>query len=286
MFYLVFLGNFEWECKVVSMKGRTCYPLDYAYLLRMLFKSYLFFILVVLTFGYTDLSVENFPQGSCSVSFEQIADALYYNSSLTLSILHKLGVATEVFNLWFQMLQQVKKNGLRVNFKRWLLDLLCSPPPSRLCLIYFSCWQKFECVWKWFLWREHDKKVCCLGLTSLLALTADQLPGEALGRVFRATLDLLVAYKEQVAGLSLSLILVPYYLCDYIYCLFMYWDTCVKFYRSCEGWRGRRWWWYGWLPNGWWGWWWWWFWQGNGCWCWGWRWSWQHQTSKVSCTGA
>ncbi|KDO50573.1 hypothetical protein CISIN_1g001585mg [Citrus sinensis] len=93
-----------------------------------------------------------------------IADALYYNSSLTLSILHKLGVATEVFNLWFQMLQQVKKNGLRVNFK-----------------------------------REHDKKVCCLGLTSLLALTADQLPGEALGRVFRATLDLLVAYKEQVA---------------------------------------------------------------------------------------
>ncbi|KAH9783928.1 Importin beta-like SAD2 [Citrus sinensis] len=93
-----------------------------------------------------------------------IADALYYNSSLTLSILHKLGVATEVFNLWFQMLQQVKKNGLRVNFK-----------------------------------REHDKKVCCLGLTSLLALPADQLPGEALGRVFRATLDLLVAYKEQVA---------------------------------------------------------------------------------------
>lgn len=42
--------------------------------------------------------------------------------------------------------------------------------------------------------------MCCLGLTSLLPLPADQLPGEALGRVFRATLDLLVAYKEQVAG--------------------------------------------------------------------------------------
>lgn len=52
--------------------------------------------------------------------------------------------------------------------------------------------------------REQDKKVCCLGLTSLLALPADQLPGEALGRVFRATLDLLVAYKDQVAGLSLT----------------------------------------------------------------------------------
>ncbi|PPS11488.1 hypothetical protein GOBAR_AA09154 [Gossypium barbadense] len=47
--------------------------------------------------------------------------------------------------------------------------------------------------------REHDKKVCCLGLTSLLALPGEQLDGEALGRVFRAALDLLVAYKDQVA---------------------------------------------------------------------------------------
>ncbi|XP_076959357.1 importin beta-like SAD2 [Bidens hawaiensis] len=93
-----------------------------------------------------------------------IADALYYNPSLTLNILQKLGVTTEVFNLWFQMLQQTKKNGVRANFK-----------------------------------REHDKKVCCLGLTSLLTLPVDQLPGEALERVFKATLELLVAYKDQVA---------------------------------------------------------------------------------------
>ncbi|KAB2600365.1 importin-7-like protein [Pyrus ussuriensis x Pyrus communis] len=93
-----------------------------------------------------------------------IADALYYNAALALSILQKLGVATEIFNLWFQMLQQIKKSGVRANFK-----------------------------------REHDKKVCCLGLTSLMTLPAEQLPGEALGRVFRAALDLLVAYKEQVA---------------------------------------------------------------------------------------
>lgn len=53
--------------------------------------------------------------------------------------------------------------------------------------------------------REHDKKVCCLGLTSLLALPVDQLSGDALERVFKATLDLLVAYKDQVAGLSPSL---------------------------------------------------------------------------------
>ncbi|XP_054821198.1 importin beta-like SAD2 [Prosopis cineraria] len=93
-----------------------------------------------------------------------IADALYYNSALTLGILQKLGVALDIFNLWFHMLQQVKKSGVRANFK-----------------------------------REHDKKVCCLGLTSLLALPADQLPEDALGRVFRAVLDLLVAYKDQVA---------------------------------------------------------------------------------------
>ncbi|XP_004492039.1 importin beta-like SAD2 [Cicer arietinum] len=93
-----------------------------------------------------------------------IADALYYNAALTLSMLQKLGVASEIFHLWFHLLQQVKKSGVRANFK-----------------------------------REHEKKVCCLGLISLLALPADQLPGEALGRVFRATLDLLVAYKDQVA---------------------------------------------------------------------------------------
>ncbi|KAK8556288.1 hypothetical protein V6N13_064338 [Hibiscus sabdariffa] len=93
-----------------------------------------------------------------------IANALYYNSTLTLGILDKFCVTSEVFNLWFQLLQQVRKSGVRVNFK-----------------------------------RDHDKKVCCLGLTSLLALPGEQLAGEALGRVFRATLDLLVAYKDQVA---------------------------------------------------------------------------------------
>nr|KJB37957.1 hypothetical protein B456_006G228100 [Gossypium raimondii] len=92
-----------------------------------------------------------------------IANSVYYNAVLTLSILNKLCVTTEVFNLWFHLLQQVKKSGLLANFK-----------------------------------REHDKKVCCLGLTSLLALPGEQFPGEALERVFKATLDLLVAYKGQI----------------------------------------------------------------------------------------
>lgn len=48
----------------------------------------------------------------------KIADALYYNAALTLSILQKLGVATDLFALWFQMLQEVKKSGVRAHFKR------------------------------------------------------------------------------------------------------------------------------------------------------------------------
>ncbi|MBA0797427.1 hypothetical protein Gohar_008130 [Gossypium harknessii] len=47
-----------------------------------------------------------------------IANAVYYNAALTLSILNKFSVTTEVFNLWFQLLQQVRKSGLRANFKR------------------------------------------------------------------------------------------------------------------------------------------------------------------------
>jgi cobalamin biosynthesis protein CobT len=38
-----------------------------------------------------------------------------------------------------------------------------------------------------------------LGLTSLLSLPSELLPEESLGQIFRAVLDLLVAYKEQVA---------------------------------------------------------------------------------------
>uniref|UniRef100_A0A0A9CSS8 Importin-7/11-like TPR repeats domain-containing protein n=1 Tax=Arundo donax TaxID=35708 RepID=A0A0A9CSS8_ARUDO len=93
-----------------------------------------------------------------------IANALYYNPYLTLEILQKLGVAAEIFSHWFAMLQQVKKSGARANFK-----------------------------------REHDKKVCCLGLTSLIGLPADKIPAEALDQIFKATLELLVAYKDQVA---------------------------------------------------------------------------------------
>ncbi|CAN8285361.1 unnamed protein product [Cochlearia groenlandica] len=99
-----------------------------------------------------------------SLLIQVVANMLYYNPGLTLGVLHNTGLVSKVFDLWFQMLQQKRKSGLPANFK-----------------------------------REHDKKVCCLGLTSLLALPGGQLPDEALQRIFRATLDLLVAYKNQLA---------------------------------------------------------------------------------------
>jgi len=99
-----------------------------------------------------------------SLLLQVIANTLYYNPSLALQKLHTLGVATEIFNLWFVMLQQVKRSGQRANFK-----------------------------------REYAKKVCCLGLTSLIGLPASHVPGEALERIFKSTLELLVAYKDQVA---------------------------------------------------------------------------------------
>ncbi|KAL6002877.1 hypothetical protein ACLOJK_023099 [Asimina triloba] len=43
---------------------------------------------------------------NCPPDDESIADALYYSATMTLGILQKLGVAADVFNLWFQMLQQ------------------------------------------------------------------------------------------------------------------------------------------------------------------------------------
>ncbi|CAF2122421.1 unnamed protein product [Brassica napus] len=99
-----------------------------------------------------------------SLLVQVVANMLYYNPSLTFGVLHNTGLASIVFDIWFLMLQQKKKSGLPANFK-----------------------------------REHDKKVCCLGLTSLLALPGGQFPDEAMQRVFRATLDLLVAYKNQLA---------------------------------------------------------------------------------------
>lgn len=49
--------------------------------------------------------------------------------------------------------------------------------------------------------RKREKKVCCLGLTSILALSEAWLSEEAFGVVLKAIIELLVTYKDQVAGL-------------------------------------------------------------------------------------
>ncbi|CAF2059526.1 unnamed protein product [Brassica napus] len=96
---------------------------------------------------------------------EVIANTFYYSAPLALGILQRFGFATEILTIWLRMLQEKKKSGVHANFKR----------------------------------REHGKKVCILGLTSLLCLPAGQFPGEVLPPVFRALLELLVAYKDQLA---------------------------------------------------------------------------------------
>ena len=100
------------------------------------------------------------------------------------------------------MAHELILEGLVWFFFHFLLDVYL--------ILVFSRWFGFFCLNGLSCCREQDKKVCCLGLTSLIALPADQLPGEALGRVFRATLDLLVAYKDQVAGLFFTLFLYLY----------------------------------------------------------------------------
>lgn len=96
---------------------------------------------------------------------EVVANALYYNTGLALGVLQKLGVTAEIFQMWFTLLHETKKSGQPVHFR-----------------------------------REHDKKVCILGLLSLLPLPAELMPQEVLSgldQVFNAVLKLLLAYKEQ-----------------------------------------------------------------------------------------
>jgi hypothetical protein len=96
-----------------------------------------------------------------------IANGLYYNAPMCLTILQHLGVTSEIFQSWFQMLYEVKKSGKPLHFV-----------------------------------REHDKKVCILGLASLLVVPTAAMPPElqaGLDQVFKALLKLLVAYKEQRA---------------------------------------------------------------------------------------
>lgn len=48
-----------------------------------------------------------------------VANGLYYNASMTLTILQHLGVTSEFFQTWFRMLYEVKKSGKPLHFVRY-----------------------------------------------------------------------------------------------------------------------------------------------------------------------
>ena len=72
-----------------------------------------------------------------------VANALYYNPALTLQILHKHSLTAGVFTKWFEMIWRTTKKGGCQHFK-----------------------------------RENDKKICVIGLATILQLPAAQLPPE------------------------------------------------------------------------------------------------------------
>eukprot|EP00898_Chlorokybus_atmophyticus_P004844 jgi/Chlat1/5360/Chrsp35S05283 len=96
-----------------------------------------------------------------------VADALYYNPQLAMSALQHIGVTGEVFQAWLAMLYKLNSANKPKHFK-----------------------------------REHDKKVCSLGLTSVMMLPVETLPVEVqqgLPELMKAVLKLLADLKVQMA---------------------------------------------------------------------------------------
>jgi len=97
-----------------------------------------------------------------------VANCLYYDPGLTLGILEKNNQLQPALGTWFAMLGARTKTGQRKHHK-----------------------------------REHDKKVCALGLLALLSAPSDRVPADVragLGRVADALVALLVDLKAQIAA--------------------------------------------------------------------------------------
>jgi len=93
------------------------------------------------------------------------ANSLYYNPALALAAAQRCGALPVLFRAWHAALQRVRKSGKRAHFK-----------------------------------REQDKKLCVLGLTSLLTLPPGQAPPEVEathGTLVQAVLQLLSELKVQ-----------------------------------------------------------------------------------------
>lgn len=72
-----------------------------------------------------------------------VANALYYNASLALSVLSQMGVVGSFFSTWFAAIFANKKSGKPKHFR-----------------------------------RMHDKKVCVLGLVAMMAVPDEGLPAD------------------------------------------------------------------------------------------------------------
>ncbi|EFJ51590.1 hypothetical protein VOLCADRAFT_79706 [Volvox carteri f. nagariensis] len=97
-----------------------------------------------------------------------VANALYYNAALALSVLVQMGVVGQFFTAWFAAIFANKKSGKPKHFR-----------------------------------RMHDKKVCVLGLVSMLAVPDEALPGEITAGLAQAgIMRLLLALKEQQAEME------------------------------------------------------------------------------------
>lgn len=111
--------------------------------------------------------------GKTSLSYLQdllmqvVANCLFYDSNLTLEVLNKNGKTVGAFQTWFVMLNARTKSGKRKHHK-----------------------------------REHDKKVCCLGLLSLFSAPSHLLPQEiqaGYGQIAATLVTLLTDLKTQIA---------------------------------------------------------------------------------------
>ncbi|CAI5517143.1 unnamed protein product, partial [Closterium sp. Naga37s-1] len=147
-----------------------------------------------------------------------VSNSLYYNAQLTLQALEGMGATAGVFQTWLTMLQaKSQTTSKRLHFKRQhdkkvcilsLVSLLSLPTAAlgalrflqRLSFLTYTPFPPLPPSPTPHHHRQHDKKVCILGLVSLLSLPTAALPASVAplqGEFAKAVLQLLVAYKEQ-----------------------------------------------------------------------------------------
>jgi hypothetical protein len=108
---------------------------------------------------------------------------MFYNPVLTLQQLSYKGALQSVFSTWFTMISKVGRlRSLRLQLLRLgisdapgrlLVSLLCVPPPLRVA---FQVHEKSGKPMHFK--RLHDKKICVLGLVSLLSCAPEGMPSE------------------------------------------------------------------------------------------------------------